>query len=42
MATKRMLRRHFLKGAARTAAIASLTPGLRLPAAAQSAGHTSG
>ncbi len=37
MATKRMLRRHFLKGAASTAAIASLTPGLRLPAAAQSA-----
>ena len=37
MATKRMLRRNFLKGAASTAAIASLTPGLRLPAAAQSA-----
>ena len=37
MATKRLLRRNFLKGAASTAAMASLTPGLRLPAAAQSA-----
>jgi predicted amidohydrolase YtcJ len=37
MAIKRMLRRYFLKGTASTAALASLTPGLRLPAAAQSA-----
>jgi predicted amidohydrolase YtcJ len=39
MATRRTLRRHFLKGAASTAAMASLTPGLtlglHLPAAAQ-------
>src|SRR3954471_18818632 len=37
MTTKGMRRRNFLKGAASTAAAASLTAGLRLPAAAQSA-----
>ena len=37
MATKGMLRRNFLKGAASTAAMASVTPGLHLPAAAQAA-----
>src|SRR4051812_32685772 len=37
MATRRIPRRNFLKGAAGTAAIASLTAGLRLPALAQSA-----
>ena len=37
MATLQTPRRHFLKGAASTAAMASLTPGLHLPAAAQSA-----
>ncbi|AMN44349.1 amidohydrolase [Rhodoplanes sp. Z2-YC6860] len=37
MANNKMLRRSFLKGAAGTAAVAGLTPGLRLPAAAQSA-----
>jgi hypothetical protein len=37
MATRRMPRRNFFKGAASTVAVASLAPGLRLPAAAQSA-----
>src|SRR5215813_13091281 len=37
MATRGMPRRNFLRGAASTAAVASLTPGLHLPAAAQSA-----